>query len=116
MNPAWVAALTGVAVALTAAASWGGRWVWRLMSGTSEFLIEWNGRPAHAGLPAAPGVLARLGALERVGKYLADETKPNNGGNLHDTVGRMAEDVAAIKEEQARLRTQIELRHSPEAL
>ena len=113
MSAAWVATITGVAVAVAAAAGWAGRWIWRLLSGTSEFLAEWGGKPEHAGLPATPGIPARLATLERLGQKLVSETQPNDGGNLRDTVARTAADVAAIKEEQRRLRAQIELRNPP---
>ncbi len=116
MTAAWVASITAVTVAVVAAAGWGANWAWRLLRGTHEFLIEWGGTPAHSGLDATPGVMARLAEHEKIlGKLLA-ETQPNGGSSLRDVVARTAFDVAGIKDEQGRLRAQIEARHPPEEL
>ena len=118
MDPTWIG--VGAAVAGVILAAKPLRWAWRLLSGTHEFLAEWGGKPAHNGLPVTPGVMARLAALEVLGEKLVDETQPNGGNSLRDIVHRTARDVADIKDEQSRLRAQIELRqelrHPPEAL
>ena len=110
MNPAWVAALTGVTVAAVGALGWAGRWAWRLLRGTARFLDEWGGQAAHSGLDATPGIAARLTALEKLAAKLVHETQPNDGNSLRDLVFRTATDVAEIKDEQGRLREQIERR------
>lgn len=114
MTAAWVASITAVVVAAAGGLGWAGRAAWHLLRGTHEFLIEWGGTPAHSGLPDTPGVMARLGAVEKVLEKVLHETTPNGGGNLRDVVARTALDVADIKDEQTRLRAQIELRHPPE--
>ena len=76
----------------------------RLMSSSASGAAH----PAHNGLEATPGVVARLAALEKLGEKLVDETQPNGGNSLRDVVHRTSLDVAAIKDEQGRLRAQIE--------
>ena len=107
MDPTWLAAGTAVA-AIAAAAYKPLQLAWRLLRDTHEFLGEWRGTSAHNGLEATPGVVARLAALEKLGEKLVAETQPNGGNSLRDIVHRTALDVADVKDEQARLRTQIE--------
>jgi hypothetical protein len=114
MDPAWVGATTAAVVAAATGAGWAVRRIWRLLHGTSQFLEEWGGAPAHNGLAATPGVMARLGAVEKVLDKVLHETTPNGGGNLRDLMARTALDVADIKDEQSRLRAQLDLRHPPE--
>ena len=114
LDPAWIgAAAAAIGVALAAKPL---RFAWRLLSETRDFLVEWRGRPEHNGLPATPGVMARLAEHEKLLGKLVAETQPNGGSSLRDVVARTATDVAGIKDEQARLREQIELRRPPEAL
>ena len=108
MTAAWAATITAVIVAAAGAAGWAGHWAWCFLRSTWEFLQEWGGSPAHSGLPATPGVMARLGSVERVLDKVLHETTPNGGGNLRDLMARTALDVADIKDEQTRLRAQIE--------
>ena len=114
LDPAWIGATAAAVGAVLAAKPL--RWAWRLLSGTHEFLADWGGRLEHNGLPATPGVMARLAEHEKLLGKLVAETQPNGGSSLRDVVARTAADVADVKEEQARLRTQIELRHPPEGL
>lgn len=106
LDPAWIGASAAAIGAVLAAKPL--RWAWRLLSGTHDFLADWGGKPDHNGLPATPGVMARLGAVEKVLEKVLHETTPNGGGNLRDLVARTALDVADIRDEQARLREQIE--------
>ena len=110
MSPAWLATITGVAVAAAGFVGWGVRWLWRIFQRTSHFLDDYFGQPARDGLPARPGVMARLGRHENLLHELIAETQPNGGSSLRDVVTSTAADVAAIKDEQARLREQIERR------
>jgi hypothetical protein len=64
MNPAWVAALTALAVAVCGFVAWVARHGWHLLRDTSDFLREWGGDAPHHGLPATPGVVARLNSVE----------------------------------------------------
>ena len=41
MSPAWVTAITALAVAVVGLGAWGGRWAVRLLIGTHEFLTDW---------------------------------------------------------------------------
>ena len=106
LDPAWIGATAAAIGAVLAAKPL--RWAWRLLAGTHEFLAEWGGRLEHNGLPGTPGVMARLAALEALGVKLVEETQPNGGNSLRDIVHRTALDVADIKDEQTRLRAQIE--------
>ena len=115
MNPAWVASLTALAVAVFGLASWAARHGWHLLRSTYEFLIEWGGKPAHHGLPATPGVLARLQSMEQMIAQVASEvtrvameTKPNGGSSLHDVMTRTERAVDEIRAEQAKMRARME--------
>lgn len=110
MDPAWIAATIGAAGLIGAFALWLGRLLWRTLQRTIHFLDDYFGQPARDGLPARPGVMARLGSVETLLTKVVAETTPNGGGSMRDEVARTARDVADIKDEQARLRTQIELR------
>lgn len=46
-----------------------------------EFFEDWNGRPKRAGVPAVPGVMARLERIEK-------EITPNSGTSAHDKITR----------------------------
>lgn len=43
MSAAWVTAATALAVALAGAAVFAGRWAWRILSRTRDFLDDWAG-------------------------------------------------------------------------
>ncbi len=108
MSAAWVAALTALTVAVFGLAGWGARHGWRLLRGTSEFLDEWGGRPARHGLPATPGVVARLTEHEKLLSQLVAETRPNGGSSLHDVMARTERAVEEIRAEQAKMRARME--------
>jgi hypothetical protein len=111
--PAWIEAT--VATVTAAAALWLfiGRRLWRLVLGTTRFLEDWFGEPPRGGLAATPGIMARVAALETLVVTIASETQPDGGSSMRDIVHRIAADVADVKDEQARLRIQIELRQPP---
>ena len=102
LDPAWIATIAAVAGVLLAAKPL--RWAFRLLIGTHEFLVEW------------PRVREAVTGLQQEVAEIKAETRPNGGNSLRDFVHRTARDVADIKDEQVRLRTQIELRHPPERL
>ncbi len=115
MSAAWVASLTALTVAVFGLIGWAARHGWHLLRGTSEFLDEWGGRPARHGLPATPGVVARLAEHEKLLIQLVAETQPNDGSSLHDVMARtehvMTRTERAVEEiraEQAKMRTRME--------
>jgi len=97
LDPAWITAITAVAVALAALGVWGGRWAVRLLIGTHEFLVDW------------PKMKAAIHGLQEEIAYIKAETRPNGGNSLRDVVHRTAEDVAEIKSEQAAVRVRLEV-------
>lgn len=110
MSAGWVAALVALTVAVCTGAAWLTRWLWRLAKRTVHFLDDWNGQPAHDGVEARPGVMARLHHVEELVAKVLYETTPNSGGNMRDTIRGIAADVAKIKDEQANVRQQLETR------
>lgn len=80
------------------------------MKKISNFLDDWNGTEARAGVEAHPGVMARLGAVETgvtrlsarmediqasVGE-VAHEVKPNSGKSMADRVNQIAAEVGVF--------------------
>jgi hypothetical protein len=106
LDPAWIGAVVAVVGAVVDVKPL--RWAWRLLSGTHDLVADWAGKPEHNGVAATPGVMARLAEHEKLLGKLIAETEPNGGNSLRDVVARTAADVAGIKDEQARLREQIE--------
>jgi hypothetical protein len=97
VNPAWVTAITALAVAVTALGAWGGRWAVRLLIATHEFLTDW------------PKMKTAIADLRSEVAEIKAETRPNGGNSLRDVVHRTAQDVAQIKDEQAGVRTRLEM-------
>lgn len=63
-----------------------GRGVVRTAHRMNEFMDDWYGEPARAGVPARPGVLERVAGMEsRLGR-MEHELHPNAGGSLRDAV------------------------------
>jgi uncharacterized membrane protein YeiH len=104
MDPAWLTALTALVVAVAGLAAWAGRAGWRLLRRTSQFLDDYFGTPAHAGLPAQPGVMARLKSVEDLINQVVAETTPNGGGSMRDVMSRTAANVTEIRDEQVKMR------------
>ena len=102
MAPAWITAITALAVAVVALAAWGGRWAVRLLIGTHEFLVDW------------PKMKAAIAGLQQEVAEIKAETRPNGGSSLRDVVHRTADDVVEIRDEQKRLREQLVRRNPPE--
>ncbi len=76
--------------------------MFRLLIATHEFIADW------------PRMKADVAELKAELAVVKAETQPNGGSSMRDVVHRTASDVAEIKDEQARLRTQIELRNPVE--
>ena len=100
LNPAWVAAIAGILAVLLAARPL--RWAFRLLIGTHEFLVDW------------PKMKADVTDLRQEVAAIKAETRPNGGSSLRDVVHRTADDVVEIRDEQKRLREQLERRNPPE--
>jgi hypothetical protein len=108
MSAAWVAALTALIVAICGLMSWGLRHLWRITRRTSHFLDDYFGEPARDGLPARPGVMARLAQHESILEKLFAETQPNGGSSLHDVLSRTERAVDEIRSEQVKMRARME--------
>jgi hypothetical protein len=108
MNPEWLAAFVALIVAVCAAIGWGLRWAWRILRRTVHFLDDYGGQPAHDGMEAKPGLMARLTTVEEALAKVVSEMSPNHGQSLRDRVDQTAADVAEIKREQVRVRQQLE--------
>ena len=98
----WIA--TGCAVAAVALSARPLHWAFNLIQGTHDFITEW------------PKMREAIAELRTEVAAIQAETQPNGGNSMRDFIHRTARDVADIKDEQVRLRTQIELRHPPERL
>ena len=109
MSPAWFSALIALAAAAAGLAAWGLRWAWRILRQTGHFLDDWKGEPERDGLPATPGVMARLHSMEQIVAGISMEVHPNGGHSLRDVVHQTAGDVAQIKTGQAEMRRRMEL-------
>ena len=54
MDPAWLTALTALAVAVFGVLGWAARYGWRVLRRTMHFLDDWGGEEAHDGLGPRP--------------------------------------------------------------
>lgn len=108
MDPGWIAAAVGLATALCLLGLWAVRTAWKWASRLTRFLDDYFGEPALAGLPARPGVMARLGAVEMKLADIAAEVHPNSGHSLRDDVQRTAQDMASVKSTVEALTARVE--------
>ena len=102
LDPAWVAALSPVALAVLGAAAWALRWALRLLIATHDFLTDW------------PRMKTAITSVQEEIAEIKAETRPNGGSSLRDVVHRTAADVVNIRDEQKRLREQLERRNPPD--
>jgi hypothetical protein len=109
LDPAWLTALTALAVAVLGLLGWALRSAWRVLRRVTHFLDDYAGEPARDGMPARPGFMARLTSAENAIGLVLAETQPNHGGSLRDVVHKAADDIAEIKVDQAALRAQVEV-------
>ena len=108
MSAAWLTAFVALAAAVFGLLGWVARYGWRVTRRTMRFLDDWQGETAREGLPAVPGVMARLKSVEGLVASISAEMHPNGGSSLRDVVHKTAADVADVKAEQAAVRTRLE--------
>ena len=98
MDPAWFSALTALSIAVFGIAGWAARWAWRILKRTTHFLDDYFGEPPRDGLPAKPGVMARLQDLTDDVTKIRAQVFPNGGTSLRDAVDQVAADLTAHRE------------------
>ena len=86
-----------LATALATLAVWAGRKVWHTFRRTLDFLDDWGGHPERKGVPARPGVMERLQAVEFVLGEVRGQIFPNGGTSMRDDLNALRSDVADIK-------------------
>lgn len=114
LDPAWWTALAALATVCGGLLLWLFRHLWRVLRRITRFLDDFFGEPAREGLPAKPGVMARLASVETIAEKVAAEMTVNHGGSMRDAVNAMGADVTSmqadithIRKEQGRLREQV---------
>jgi hypothetical protein len=103
-----VTAATALSAAVITGIGWAGRHAWRFIRRVVHFLDDYTGQPEHDGLPAKPGLMARVSTMEDSLAHVVAETSPNHGRSIRDIVLRTAADVTEIKQEQFRVRGELE--------
>lgn len=114
LDPAWWTAVAALLTVCGGLLLWMFRHLWRMVRRITRFLDDFFGEPAREGLPAKPGVMARLASVETIAQKVAAEMTVDHGGSMRDAVNATAADVtmmkadiAHIKKEQGRLREQV---------
>jgi len=97
-DPAWIVALIALITAAFGCLAWIGRWAWRIARRVTHFLDDYFGQPARDGMPAKPGVMARLASVEQLVAQVVAETQPNHGQSLRDVVHHTAEAVTELRQ------------------
>lgn len=109
MSAGWITAVATLGLVLGTLLTWCGRRARRVWHRVRDFLDDWSGQPEREGVPARPGVMARLLAMEHGVAEVRAETQPNGGTSLRDVVHRTASDVADVKAKQEAMRQRMEL-------
>lgn len=108
MDPAWIAALTALTMAVGGIVVWCLRWAWRILSRTMKFLDDYFGEPARPGVPERPGVMARLQRVEDLAREIRNETTTNGGTSMKDEIRRTASQVGTIRSKVEQLAGRVE--------
>lgn len=95
MDPAWVTAATALAAAVIGLLAWFGRQAWRILARTTHFLDDYFGQPARDGVPARPGVMARLSRMDERLNGVEQQLSANGGQSMRDAVDRIEKSVEA---------------------
>ncbi|WP_405018183.1 hypothetical protein OHV05_15455 [Kitasatospora sp. NBC_00070] len=61
----------------------------QLASKVEDFVDDWTGTTGRPGVPARPGVMSRLCAIEDALAKVEHELHPNSGSSLRDAVDRV---------------------------
>lgn len=88
-----ITAITGTitaSLAIVTAAAVAVTWTRRRWLQVESFLTDWAGTPERPGVPAQPGILARLHSIENRVDAIEREMKPNGGESVYDKVDRIA--------------------------
>lgn len=62
---------------------------WPLVRNVSHLTDDMVGEKARPGVPARPGLMERMAALEEQVNTIHHETRPNGGGSMNDAVRRI---------------------------
>ena len=104
-----ITAVVIVSTAIAGLTAWALRWAWRILSRTTRFLDDYFGEPAREGLPARPGVMARLQKVEDIAIEVRTEMQTNGGTTLRDVVHQTAVDMSEVKAALDSLTSRVEL-------
>ena len=97
LDPTIPLAVIAVLSALLTAAGFVMRWAWHTITRTGRFLDDYFGEEAREGLPARPGVQARLLSLEQKITAVLSETRPNGGNSFRDELRRIGTRVKCYR-------------------
>lgn len=101
MDPAWIVALVSLSTLVSGCLVWVIRWGWRVAVRITRFLDDYFGEPARAGVPATPGVMARLQNLEQSLNHVRDEMKPNGGNSMRDAINQVSSRIEQLEKQRA---------------
>ena len=91
----WGGAISALAAVGTIA--WRGlRGVLHLGRRVNDFMDDWAGEEERPGVPARPGVMERVSAIEARLQRVEHELYPNSGGSLRDAVDLANERLARL--------------------
>ncbi|MFD0772657.1 hypothetical protein ACFQZ2_01830 [Streptomonospora algeriensis] len=90
-GPWLVGAVVGATVLIGA-----GRKVWVFARRIGHFLDDVSGEPERPGVPARPGLMERVAAIEDRLGHVEHEVQTNQGGSLKDAVRRTEVHMAEL--------------------
>lgn len=108
MDPAWIVAAISLITLVSGLIIWITRSAWILARRFWSFVEDWEGSPAQHGRAIRPGVLERLGVLERSVSGISEQVNLNSGHSLKDSVKRTEIAVGDLKSGMDRLNTRMD--------